>query len=160
MAAVIAMLWMFFSFLCVDADNEYARGWGEDIEWVPLNKAWEKSKEESKVVMLVVHKTWCGACKALKPKFAESSEIKELSKNFIMVNAEDDEEPDGEQYKPDGGYIPRIMFYSPDGKLLDQYQNKKGNPNYKYYYPAAEAVVTSMRDVLDSFKMHSVKKEL
>ncbi|KAK7501043.1 hypothetical protein BaRGS_00007528 [Batillaria attramentaria] len=161
MASVLFSVCVAFSLFCVQAANELARGWGDEIDWMPLDKAWEKSQEEKKVLMLVIHKTWCGACKALKPKFAESAEIRKLSSEFVMVNVEDNEEPSEEKYRPDGGYIPRILFFGPDGKLLDEY-NKNGNAKYKYFYGNAESVVDSMKNVLKSAGTgsESVKKEL
>ena len=35
------------------------------------------------------------------------SQVLELSENFIMINLGDDQEPNDEKFKPDGGYIPR-----------------------------------------------------
>ena len=47
---------------------------------------------------------------ALKPKLAKHREFGELSKKFVMVNTDDNEEPQGEQFDVDGKYVPRIFF--------------------------------------------------
>ncbi|XP_069127296.1 thioredoxin domain-containing protein 12-like [Argopecten irradians] len=132
--------------------NELARGWGDDIAWVKLDDGLIQAKTENKPVMLIIHKSWCGACKSLKPKVQASSAIKEVSKDFVMVNAEDDEEPGDSKFSPDGGYIPRIFFLDSDGNVLNDFYNKDGNSQYKYYYYSADHIVKTMKSVLDSVK--------
>lgn len=126
------------------------RGFGEHFNWFSLDQGLAEAKQSNKPVMLVIHKTWCGACKALKPQFAASNEIKDLSKHFVMVNAQDDEEPSDAQYSPDGGYIPRILFIDSGGQVMTQFYNEMGNPSYKYFYSDAESVTAAMRKVKDS----------
>ena len=36
------------------------------------------------------------------------------------------------RFKPDGGYIPRIMFFTPEGEILPEYNS--GNQKYLYFY--------------------------
>ena len=42
-------------------------------------------------IQVLIHKTWCGACRNLKPKVAEDEALAKYSSNLIMVNMEDDE---------------------------------------------------------------------
>ena len=43
----------------------------------------------------------------------------------------DDDEPGEDIYKPDGGYIPRVLFINPDGSVMDDVINEGGNAKYK-----------------------------
>lgn len=131
------------------ADGLLGRGFGDHIDWKTYTDGLKEAQSSHKPVMLIIHKSWCGACKALKPNFAESKEIGELSKNFVMINVEDDEEPQDTQYKIDGSYIPRIFILDSSGRVQKDIYNKEGNPSYKYYYGNAPAVVDSMKAALE-----------
>ncbi|EDO43891.1 predicted protein [Nematostella vectensis] len=122
-----------------------ARGWGDHIKWRTYLDGLEEAKKSGKPIMLVIHKTWCGACKALKPKFAESTEISALSNMFVMVNTEDEEEPRNKEFVPDGGYIPRIFFLDAFGNVQKDFYNEFGNQKFKYFYGDAESIARSMK---------------
>ncbi|XP_023728057.1 thioredoxin domain-containing protein 12 [Cryptotermes secundus] len=148
--------WGSFFIAVVTADlQNTGKGFGEQYNWFSLEKGLEEAKNSNKPLMLIIHKTWCGACKALKPQFAASKEIEDLSSHFVMVNAEDDEEPKEEQYSPDGGYIPRILFIEPAGKVRTDFFNEDGNASYKYFYSNADSVAATMRRVKNSIRSDS-----
>eukprot|EP00041_Stephanoeca_diplocostata_P009460 m.145868 g.145868 ORF g.145868 m.145868 type:complete len:164 (+) comp17746_c0_seq1:60-551(+) len=129
----------------VGSNTELARGWGDEIAWVPVGDAAAVAAETGKPIMHVIHKTWCGACKALKPKFAGSTDIRELSSKFVMVNAQDDEEPSGTAYAPDGGYIPRILFSDSTNKVDPEILNEPSRGGkYLYYYSDPAQIVAAM----------------
>ena len=46
----------------------------------------------------------------MKPVLAKHKKFAELSKKFVMVNTEDNDEPKGDQFDVDGKYVPRIFF--------------------------------------------------
>ena len=46
----------------------------------------------------------------MKPILAKHKTFAELSKKFVMVNTEDNDEPKGDQFDVDGKYVPRIFF--------------------------------------------------
>lgn len=69
------------------------------------------AKLESKPIILIVHKAYCGACSVLLPKLAASDDMKKLSDKFIMVNAYDGQDPKAKLYAPDGTYVPRYVTF-------------------------------------------------
>merc|ERR1719347_1003521 len=101
--------------------------------------------------------------KKLKALFSKDQEILDLSTEFVMVNLGDADEPSDPKYKPDGGYIPRILFFHPDGSFLPSVKNIDGSPKYLYYHYSTNSVVDSMDQVLElaeSWDSNNDKDEL
>ncbi len=121
-----------------------SRGFNDNIKWLnSLEDGIRVGKETNTPVFVLIAKSWCGACKALKATFAGSTKIAAASADFVMVNLQDDEEPSDAAYKPDGGYIPRILFVW--NGAVDASITAEANPKYKYYYSTEEQVLAGMK---------------
>lgn len=135
-----------------------SNGLGDHIDWQTWSKGLTLAKETRKPVMVILHKSWCPACKSLKPKFEASKDIEKLSSQFVMINAKEGEEPiDEPKFNVDGTYIPRVIFLDSEANVLSDVINESGNPQYKYYHMNAESIVKSMKKVLKIVKSDEQK---
>lgn len=48
-------------FICFQ--NIIFSGFGDDIDWIPWENAIETALDRNKPIFLLIHKTWCHACK-------------------------------------------------------------------------------------------------
>lgn len=88
--------------------NDKGNGFGDQYEWYDnLAEGLEESQSSGKPALVIIHQSWCPRCQELKPVFAGSKDIKALSNHFVFINCEDDAEPKGEDYAPDGSYYQR-----------------------------------------------------
>ncbi|BFZ16466.1 hypothetical protein BsWGS_19505 [Bradybaena similaris] len=131
----------------VSAASDKVKTWGRNIKWVSLREGQKLAREQRKPAMIVFHKPWCRACKALRPRFANSQDIEHLSSDFVMISVEEDDSPKSSDLSPDGAYIPRILFLDPSGNVMKHVQAKSAE-GYKYYYNETKSIVDSMKTVL------------
>ena len=130
-------------------ESAESNGLGDHIDWQSWSRGLSVAKETQKPLMVVLHKSWCPACKSLKPKFQASKAIEKLSSQFVMINAKEGEEPMGDsKLNIDGQYIPRVIFLDSEGNVLSDVINDDGNPQYKYYHMNSESIIKSMKKVL------------
>jgi protein-disulfide reductase (glutathione) len=121
-------------------------GFGSNIPWEPLEGALAHAKADGMPVMLVVHASWCKRCKELKPAFSDP-EIEKLSQRFVMVNADQDKQPAVLEYAPDGEYIPRVVFLSPEG-VEDLTLANEGRARHRFFYTPGDDLAGVMRKAL------------
>ena len=108
-------------------------GYGPDIQWRSLDDARAESAASGKPMMVLVHASWCGRCKELRPVF-EDPKIVAASQELVMVNMDQDEVPEAlTTMAPDGKYVPRILFFSPDGARMPQIVNPRSEKFPLYY---------------------------
>ena len=65
-----------------------------------------------------------------------------------MVNLEDEENPREEEYKPDGSYIPRILFTDKEGKVDGRIFNKARAAKHRHFYTTEVEIVGAMEKSL------------
>ena len=133
-----------------------ARAGGEDwndaqIKWMSYEDGLKAAKGSGKPICLVFYTTWCPHCANYARVFYDP-QVVEKAKSFVMVRVDKDKAKDlSSQYKPDGEYIPRTYFLSPDGKLDESIAAAR--PQYKYFYSESEAsgILGGMNQALKKF---------
>ncbi|XP_012227694.2 thioredoxin domain-containing protein 12-like [Linepithema humile] len=138
------------------AGDDLNHGFGQMYKWRNLQEGFQEAKVSRKPIFLLIHKPGCPTCEKLKPKFANAIRILDLSQHFVMVNIKKDEIPaqDEAKYQPDGTYVPRILFFTPDGEFMEDVYNyhPKANNEYKYFYSSTCQIIDSMVLALERFK--------
>lgn len=124
-----------------------ANGYGDSIAWRGLDEGLKESAELGRPLMLVVHAAWCPRCKELKRRFFDP-DLESASEKFVMVNLDQDAQPEGLRYGPDGQYIPRIVFMDKHGNL-DAGLSNPARSRYKYFYTQRDDLVAVMQTALE-----------
>ena len=101
------------------------------VAWQPYDQGLAAAKAGKKPVCLIFFTEWCPHCKNYSAVFHDPKVV-EKAKRFVMIRL--DKDKNGElsgKYGPDGQYIPRTLFLSPSGELLDVTAPRD---QYKYFY--------------------------
>lgn len=50
------------------------------------------------------------------------------------------------KFQPDGTYVPRILFFTPDGEFMKDIYNRhpKADDKFKYFYSGTSQIIDSM----------------
>lgn len=102
----------FVSF-CFFAGDLFAVSWRDNF-----SKALQEAKSGGTLIMADFYTDWCVWCNRLDKDTYSDKKVDELSKRFICVKINGDKEPAVAMKYGVRGY-PTIMFFDPDGKVLD-----------------------------------------
>jgi thiol-disulfide isomerase/thioredoxin len=102
------------------------------IDWQGYEAGLAKAKAEKKPICLVFYTGWCPHCRNYSRVF-DDAKIVERAKSFVMIRLNADEHHDiAAKYQPDGGYVPRTFFLSPDGALAADIHAPR--PKFLYFF--------------------------
>lgn len=72
-----------------------------------------------------------------------------------MVNVENtaDMVNNSGKFYPDGKYVPRILFFTPDGELIQDAYNRspKADPEFRYFYSSPAPIIETMLYILKHY---------
>ncbi|KAL0117165.1 hypothetical protein PUN28_010186 [Cardiocondyla obscurior] len=131
----------------IAADND-TTNFERAYKWRSLSEGFREAKTSRKPIFLLVHKPGCPTCENLQAKIVKSIRILDLSQRFVMVRVKKGElsTQDEARFQPDGTYVPRILFFTPDGEFIKDIYNRhpKADDKYKYFYSSTSQIIDSM----------------
>ena len=123
--------------------------WNEGaVAWQPYDTGLAEAKKDGKPICLVFFTEWCPHCTNYSQVFHDTKVV-EKSKKFVMIRLDRNKNLElSKQYAPDGEYIPRTYFLSPDGKLDPTIHAPRDKYLYFYDERAPGAVLAGMDTAL------------
>lgn len=122
---VLAATLFFVPTLTSAGQPELAEAWnGAQIDWRSLKSGVKQSTATGKTVVLVFHASWCSACKKYRQVFKDPGVV-EATRNYVMVLVDVDKDPTANgAFSPDGTYVPRTLFITPEGDVRSDLTGK------------------------------------
>jgi len=115
------------------------------VDWKGYEEGLAAAKSEDKPVCLIFYTDWCPHCTKYSGVFHDEKVI-EKSKKFVMIRLNKDKNTKlSGQYAPDGEYIPRTFFLTPDGKTNPAVKAPRDKYHY-FYNPQAPGELLAAMD--------------
>jgi Thioredoxin-like len=102
------------------------------VAWRAYDEGLAAAREQGKPICLIFFTEWCPHCTNYSGVFHDPAVV-ERSKEFVMVRLDRDRNRElSKKFAPDGEYIPRTYFLSPQG-VLDP-ALKAPRDRFQYFY--------------------------
>lgn len=124
----------------------------QGIQWQSYADGMAKAKASQTPVCLIFYTEWCPHCQNYSKLFHLPAVV-EQAKQFVMIRLDADKNRElGAQYSPDGGYIPRTFFLSPDGELDTSLRAHDGK--FQYFFGESDSVplLTKMAEAQKKYR--------
>lgn len=103
---------------------------GAEIAWQNVGPGIQESTRTGKTVVMVFHASWCASCKRYRQVWRDPGVVA-ASRDLVMILVDVDSEPTANgAFSPDGTYVPRTIFYSPEGDVMTDLRGK--DPEYPH----------------------------
>lgn len=103
---------------------------GAEIAWRPVGPGIREATRTGKPLIMLFHASWCTSCKRYRQVWKDPGVVAQ-SKNFVMVLVDVDADPGANgAFSPDGTYVPRTIFYTPEGDVMKDVHGK--DPEYPH----------------------------
>jgi thiol:disulfide interchange protein len=97
---------------------------GAEIAWQEVGPGIRESSRTGKPVVMLFHASWCTSCKRYRQVWKDPGVVA-ASKSFIMILVDVDKDPDANgAFSPDGTYVPRTIFYTAEGDVMNEVVGK------------------------------------
>ncbi|MBK7972407.1 MAG: thioredoxin family protein [Deltaproteobacteria bacterium] len=123
--------------------------WNErEIRWMGLDEGLREASRAARPVCLVVYTQTCPHCRNYSGVFHDPRVV-EKAKKFVMIKLDQGaDDSQSRRYAPDGEYIPRTIFLSPEGEPQPQIHAARNRYLHFYDEHNPSSVLTAMNKAL------------